>query len=139
MTDTLLRRARPAALLVALFALAGCADSDAGEVSGTVTVDGQTPAEGSSITFVPNGGKSSGGGSTIQNGKYAVKLPVGSYKVEIRVPRPLKAAKTAPAAGPGPGGPANIEESLPAKYNDKTDLTFEMKAGRNEKNWELTR
>lgn len=130
----------PAALVAALLALAGCAGADTGEVTGTVTVDGQTPADGSSITFLPTG-KTAGGGGPIQGGKYAVTLPVGSYKVEIRVPRPIaRGAKAAPTDGPGPGGPADIEESLPAKYNDKTELTFDVKPGRNpDKNWELKR
>ena len=127
-----------AALACALLALVGCGGTSTGEVSGTISVDGQVPAEGSSITFVPDGGKSSGGGSLIKDGKYAVNLPPGNYKVEIRVPKP-KAGKAAPTAGPGPGGTGLIEESLPAKYNDKTELTFEVKAGKNEKNWELTK
>lgn len=148
MTDApkaLARRAAAGFALAALLALAGCGGSATGDVSGTVTVDGKTPAEGSSITFVPaEGTKSAGGGQLIENGKYAVKLPTGKYKVEIRAPRSLKGAKAAPAGdgpqpgGPGPGGPANIEESLPAKYNDKTELTFEVNAGANEKNWDLT-
>ena len=48
-----------AGLLAALLPLAGCGgDSQVGEVTGTVTVDGQTPPPGSSITFVPTDGKS---------------------------------------------------------------------------------
>jgi hypothetical protein len=136
------RAGRAAALLLALAALAGCGGDGEGAVSGTVTVDSQTPAEGSSITFMPAGGKSSGGGAVIKDGKYAVRLPAGSYKVEIRVPRPLgKAPKKPQGEGPGRegrGGPANIEESLPAKFNDKTELTFDVKPGKNEKNWELS-
>ena len=113
-----------------------------GEVGGTVSVDGRPPAEGSSITFIPTDGKGSGGGSSIKDGKYAVTLTAGDYKVEIRVPEPVgaaKGAKGAKAEGPGPGGPANIKESLPAKYNDRTELTLAVKAGKNEKNWELTK
>jgi len=126
-------------LATAVLAFAGCGGPATGEVSGTVTVDGQPPAEGSSITFVPTGdNKSPGGGSGLNNGKYAVTLTTGNYKVEIRVPRPLKAAGKPRTEGPGPSGPANIEESLPAKYNDKTELTFEVKSGKNEKNWDLT-
>src|SRR5438552_7101781 len=71
---------RAAGLLVALLALAGCdSGSKMGDVAGTVTVDGQTPAAGSSITFIPTDGKSGGGGDTIKDGKYAAKLPAGVY------------------------------------------------------------
>jgi hypothetical protein len=133
------RRAAGAVALAAVLALAGCnSDSASGEVTGTVTVNGETPPVGSSINFVPTGAGSSGGGGGITDGKYAVKLPVGNYKVEIRVPRPVKAGKVI-KAGPGPGAGVEIEESLPAKYNEKTELTFEVKPGKNEKNWELKR
>jgi hypothetical protein len=136
---TLGRRAAGTLALTALLALAGCGGPATGEVTGTVTVDGQTPADGSSITFVPaEGGKSAGGGAPITGGKYAVTIPTGKYKVEIRAPRPIRAGKAKATEGPGPGGPANIEESLPAKYNDKSELTFEVQSGKNEKNWELS-
>jgi hypothetical protein len=121
-----------AALLTALALAAGCDNGPAtGEVTGTVTVDGQTPAAGSSIRFVPADGKSPTAGATIEGGTYTAKVPVGTAKVEIRVPRVKEKFK-----GDGPGGD-RIEESLPAKYNEKTELTFEVKPGKNEKNWEV--
>ncbi len=125
-----------AALVVAL--LTGCdSGPKMGDVSGTVSVDGQVPAVGSSITFVPTDGKSGGGGGAIADGRYAAKLAVGTYKVQIRVPRSVGKAPRA-REGPGPGGVANIEESLPTKYNDQTELTFDVKPGANEKNWALS-
>jgi hypothetical protein len=121
-----------AALLIALALVTGCDSGPAtGEVTGTVTVDGQTPAEGSSISFVPTDGKSPTAGATIEGGKYTAKVPVGTAKVEIRIPRIKEKYK-----GDGPGGD-RIEESLPAKYHEKTELTLEVKRGRNEKNWEV--
>jgi hypothetical protein len=126
-----------AGLLAALLAVAGCGGSKSAEVTGTVTVDGQVPAEGSSITFIPTDGKSRSAGALIEGGKYTARdVPVGTAKVEIRVPRPA-GRPGKPQAGPGPGGDI-IEESLPAKYNDKTELTFDVKSGRNEKNWDLS-
>lgn len=131
------RAAWPAGLLVALAALAGCdSGPKTGEVTGTVTVDDQVPPDGSSITFIPTDGKSPSAGATLDKGKYTARVSVGPAKVEIRAPRSIKAAK-ARTEGPGPGGPANIEESLPARYNDKTELTFDVQSGRNEKNWDL--
>src|SRR5262245_33920581 len=125
-----------AGLLAAVLALAGCGGgSKVGEVSGTVTVDGQTPAAGSSISFVPEGGKAPSAGAVIEGGKYTARVPVGTAKVEIRVPRPVTLPK-GEAAGPGPGGD-RIEESLPARFNDETELTYEVKPGRQEKNWDL--
>src|SRR5262245_5215809 len=125
-----------ASLLGALLALAGCTGgSKTGVVSGAVTVDGQTPAAGSSISFFPSDGKAATAGALLEDGKYTVRVPVGTAKVEIRVPRAVSGAK-GEAAGPGPGGD-RIEESLPARYNDNTELTYEVKPGRQEKNWEL--
>jgi hypothetical protein len=125
-----------AALAVLVFV--GCGDDGpaTGEVTGTVKVNGQTPAAGSSINFIPVDGKSPTAGGLIEDGKYTVRAPVGTAKVEIRVPRPV----TRPGRkieGPGPGGDV-IEESLPARYNDRTELTFEVKKGKNEKDWDLT-
>lgn len=132
---------RIAAFAVGLLAVAGCSDGPAtGTVTGTVSVDGGgVPAEGSSINFVPADGKSPTAGAQIVNGKYSVTVPVGNAKVEIRVPRPLggKAKPAAPKAGPGAGAGGYIEESLPAEYNDATTLTFDVKAGSQEKNWDV--
>jgi hypothetical protein len=62
----------------------------------------------------------------IEGGKYAAKdVPVGPAKVEIRVPDLKKE------------GGRGFPEALPAKYNDQTELTFEIKPGKNEKNWDI--
>jgi hypothetical protein len=104
------------------------------EVTGTVTVDNQPPPEGSSITFIPADGKQSPG-TMIQGGKYTVRdVPVGVATVEIRVPKLADPEKEQAKSGPGRG----VEELLPAKYNDQSELRFEVKPGRNEKNWDLS-
>jgi hypothetical protein len=123
--------------LVMLTLAAGCGDgSGTGEVAGTVKVNGQVPPPGSSITFIPADGKAQTAGALIEDGRYAVRVPVGTARVEIRVPR--AAGRTAPKVeGPESDG-GLVEESLPARYNDQTELTFEVKKGSNEKNWDLT-
>jgi len=127
--------------LVALAAPVGCgSNSNVGVVSGKVTVDGQIPAAGSSITFIPSDGKSQTAGDLIENGFYSAEVSLGKSKVEIRVPRPAKGAM-APKAGPGsegPGGAGLIEESLPAKFNDATELVIDVKPGKNAKDWDLS-
>lgn len=131
------RRIGAFGLLAALVALAGCQDGPAtGEVAGVVKVNGEIPPPGSSITFIPADGKSPSAGATLQDGRYTAQVPVGLSKVEIRVPRPIKKGGKIDE-GPGPGGDY-IEESLPEKYNDKTELTLDVKRGKNEKNWELS-
>jgi len=125
--------------VLAVLALApGCGDGPAmGEVSGTIKVDGQVPAEGSSITFIPTDGKSPTAGAVLgKDGSYQVRVPVGKVRIEIRVPRPM-AKRAAKAQGPGAEG-GWIEESLPAKYNDQSELTFEVKSGKNQKDWDVS-
>jgi len=128
----------PCAAALTVLALVGCGDDGpaTGEVTGTVKVNGQVPAAGSSINFIPADGKSPTAGALIQDGKYTVRVPVGTAKVEIRVPRPV-ARSGRKAEGPGPGGDV-IEESLPPRYHDQTELTFEVRKGKNEKDWDLT-
>ncbi len=131
-----------AALWLASGLIAGCSSSqNEGEVSGAVLVDGKPPAAGSSITFIPTDGASPTAGAVIENGTYRAMVPVGVVKVEIRAPRPARqqgqaVAKQGPGAE-GPGGGGIIEESLPAKYNDASELTLEVKPGKNPKDWNL--
>jgi hypothetical protein len=122
-----------AALLVA----AGCADGPAtGDVSGTVTINGQPPPPGASITFIPADGSSPTAGATIENGRYAAKVPVGRNKVQIRAPRAT--AKKAAGQGGYTADGEIVEESLPDKYHDKTELTLDVVAGTTVKDWELS-
>jgi len=139
---TKIRRSLWTVLSLAVLTATGCGSGPAiGEVSGAVTVDGQTPAEGSSITFIPIDGKSPTAGDLIEAGQYSAEVPIGTSKVEVRVPRPATRA-AASTAGPGSGGPGGgrglIQESLPAKYNDATELTIDVKPGNNAKDWVLS-
>jgi hypothetical protein len=136
-TTTTRRLGGTAVLLTCLALVAGCSgESATGEVTGTVTVDGKIPAEGSSITFFPMDGKSPSAGDRLdKDGKYDVKVAVGMAKVEIRVPRPVTRPK---AAKDGPGAQGDlVEESLPAKYNDQSELRLDVHSGKNPKDFEL--
>ena len=127
---------RAAALAALLTALVGCAADNMADVSGTVSVDG-APAERGSITFIPTDGKSPTAGAEIKGGKYAARVPLGTSKVQIRVPRVVNKKKLYNT----PDSPIQdvLAEVLPAKFNDKTELTFDVKSGANEKNWELAK
>ena len=128
----------PAAGLLAagMVAVAGCgADDGTADVSGTVSFEGK-PIENGSINFIATDGKGTGGG-VIKDGKYAAtKVPVGPAKVQIsgsKVVGKKKAYNT-------PDSPMQdiTAEMLPKKYNEQTELTFEVKPGKNEKNFELS-
>ncbi len=130
-----MRLARRVAGLCLVYALAGCAKDDTAEVWGVVTVDG-APAEKGSISFFSVDGKSPTTGTEIKDGgKYSAKVPLGNAKVEIRVPKVVGKKKLYPT----PESPEQdvMAESLPAKYNTKSELTYEAKPGRHEQNWDL--
>ncbi len=127
---------RVAALAAALAILAGCGgDAEMADVSGTVSVDG-TPAAKGSVAFIPADGKGPTAGCEIVNGQYSAKVPLGTAKVQIRVPKVIGKRKLYNT----PDSPVQetLAEVLPAKYHNKTELTFDVKPGKNEKNWELT-
>ena len=132
-----------AGVLAALLTAAGCGEPGTGEVTGAVTVDGQPAPTGSSINFVSTDGKSAGAGATITDGKYtATKVPVGAAKVQIRVPKFAAGKPKAAKGGPGPGGPDGgqivVGDALPDKFNNQTELTYDVKPGHQEKNWDLS-
>lgn len=114
----------------------GCGpESKMTSVSGTVSVDGK-PAEKGSISFIPVDGMTSTTGAVIENGKYKSEAPLGESKVEIRVPKVVGKKKLYDT----PDSPVQevLEEVLPAKYNEATELRFVGERGNNEKNWDLS-
>jgi hypothetical protein len=122
------------ALLVVLLVLAGCGDASMGEVTGTVKVDGEPIPEGA-ILFSPENGKGQTAGDKIANGHYDAKVPVGAMKVSISKLKFLRKKKLYNRPG-SPEYTQNIE-GLPAKYNEKTELRYDVKPGVNQKDWDL--
>jgi len=128
--------------ITSTFLLTGCQQgAPMGEVSGTVTIDGEAPPTGSSITFMPeDGGKSTAGALINEDGSYKVSVPVGKTKVEIRASREMQ-RRGPQREGPGAEGPGSsglIVEILPPKYNNRTELTYDVTEGEQVKDWELT-
>jgi hypothetical protein len=123
-------------LLAALVVAAGCNNQDPnrGEVTGLVTVNGQ-PAASGAVAFSPVDGQSPTSGGKIVNGEYSVKASIGTVKVAIRVPKVVGQRKLYNT----PDSPIQplMEETLPPEYNDRTTLTFDVKPGVNEHNFDL--
>jgi hypothetical protein len=121
-------------LLVAVLLIAGCSGDGLCTVAGSVTVDGQ-PAQTGSIAFFPVDGKSQTTGATIKAGRYTARVPPGLARVQIRVPKVVGQVKLYNT----PDSPYQdkMEETLPERYNNKTELRLEVKPGRNQKDWEL--
>ena len=124
-----------ASLLTALLVVGGCGDGDVAVVSGAVKVDG-APLKQGFITFVPADGKTATSGGAITDGRYSVKVPVGSMKVSVSASKVVGRKKLYDT----PNSPEQdvTQESLPARYNGQTELKLDVKAGTNPKDWDLT-
>lgn len=119
-------------LLAALF-IAGCAPA-AVTLSGKVTVNGQ-PLEKGIIDFAPLDKAPISPSAEIVNGQYQLKLAPGKKQVSISAP--VVTDRRPEHNGPGALMVEITAESIPAKYNAKTELTIEVTAATTNKDWEL--
>jgi hypothetical protein len=118
---------------------AGCGGDGRSRVSGFVKHQGK-PLKAGVISFIEVGAIAPSGGSAIQDGKYEVPaeagIKPGKYSVSISAPE-NKSKAALEEAMPGMSGPPP-KETLPAKYNSKTELGAEVKAGaKNEFDFDL--
>ena len=121
-------------LLILSFSLIGCSDSTVGSVAGNVLIDGQPPKRGA-IAFFSTDGKSRQVGCDILDGKYTAQVPVGISRVEISVSKITGQKKIYDT----PDSPVQdiMEEVLPPKYNEASELTVDVKSGKNDVNFDL--
>jgi hypothetical protein len=110
-------------LMCVVPALTGCGPSEFETVTGAVTFDGQ-PLPTGDIIFQPADPKYGPDAGKIINGKFTLQVRPGSRKVVIRAARMVPGKK-------GPMGEDAHEDYIPAKYNDDTTLTAEVKPGGN--------
>ncbi|MBN9122972.1 MAG: hypothetical protein J0I06_28180 [Planctomycetes bacterium] len=118
-------------------ALAGCSGGgpDPATVSGAVKVNGAPVANGT-IAFAPADGTGAPATGDIKNGRYEVRTTAGKKVVQVSVP--VVSGKHKAHVGPDAPWVEVTSESLPDKYHSKSELTFEVKAGSNTKDWDLT-
>jgi hypothetical protein len=111
--------------------VAGCGPAMS-TVSGNVTVDGK-PLEKGAISYVPADNQGSPVTVDVAGGKYELQILAGKKMVQISAPF-LKEKKK---RYEGPDAPYDefFDESLPAKYNSETTLTFDVQPGKNTKDW----
>lgn len=123
------------AIVSALSLCLGCTEPTIGVVTGAVTVDG-SPAKSGSIAFFPVDGKSSTAGAEIIDGQYTAEVAPGASRIEIRVPKVVGEKKLYDT----PDSPLKplLAESLPARYNDASELTLDVQLGENQKDFALT-
>lgn len=122
---------------IAIFScFVGCGpESNVAKISGKISVGGK-PAEKGSISFVPVSGIGPTAGTEIKDGKYTSEAAIGECKVEVRIPKVVGKKKLYDT----PDSPEQeiMEEVLPAKFNEATELRVEIKKGENTKDFDLT-
>lgn len=113
--------------LGAICVVSGCGSSNLGTVSGTVTLDGQ-PLADALVSFYPEDGRPSTG-TTDSSGNYTLSFTptedgalIGNHIVRITV---------AQVEGEQEPGAPKTKETIPEKYNAKSELKFEVKSGSN--------
>jgi hypothetical protein len=114
---------------------AGCSQGPAtGTVNGEVTLDGK-PLPTGHLQFVPLDGQGQTGGTLIADGKFSAQVPVAKMKVEIHANKVIGKRK----AYDTPESPweEEVAELLPPKYNFKSDLTLDVKRGKQEVKYDL--
>jgi hypothetical protein len=134
-------RARLCAFVVGILGLAGCNSSSGNAFSGEVYYNGQPVAEGVIYfdpTDPPNNRPTAG---PIRAGKFNIPasdgLMAGRYRVRITAIDPATKPSGSQTDADGvPIGPA-VKELIPAKYNTKSELAFEVKSGTNEHKFDL--
>jgi len=112
----------------------GCSQGPAtGTVTGEVTVDGKPLPKGH-LEFMPLDGQGQTGGMIITDGKFSGQVPVAKMRVKIHGHKVVKGTYQAYAGAPPED---DIVEGLPAKYNDKSDITLDVKRGTQEVKYKL--
>lgn len=124
-----------AVFLLGVGLVVGCGGPKSGDVSGIVTYDGK-PIEHGSISFVPADGRGTGGGAAIKDGKYeATKISLGSMKVVINGAKVTGKKKM--YDDPKAEWVQTSEEYVPKKYNDSTELRYDVQSGPQTKDFDL--
>lgn len=114
----------------------GGGDPDVVSVTGTVTMDGQ-PLPNATVVFISGQGRPSGA-ITDENGQYELNYTgdqkgarIGTNRVQITTAQgPSETMEGEPVAA--------VPETVPKKYNDQSELEFEVTAdGENVANFDL--
>jgi hypothetical protein len=130
------------ALTVGVTSLAGCGSAgdqpELGQVTGTITLDGQ-PLKGIAVVFYPDNGRPARG-STNAEGKYELRYirdtkgtKIGHNRVEVAPNEegeddfPDAQGEEATVKPKAKGG----KPQIPARYNSKSELEADVKPGEN--------
>jgi hypothetical protein len=126
-------------------AVVGCSkggkDEGTALVTGKVTYNGQS-VDGATVTFVSDAGGAPGGGRTLPDGTFTLRVKPGTYAAVVTktdIPVNTQAESMEEAAARADKPPEQPKELIPAKYRDAaaSPLKFEVKAS-GENKFELT-
>jgi hypothetical protein len=120
--------------VVLVVGVAACAADKQAEVKGLVTFNGK-PLERGAITFTPADGQAPVTGGSIDQGRYATRVYLGTMKVAISGAK-IVGQKKLYDDPKSPVRPVTAE-LLPPQYNEETELQFDVVPGSNEKNFDL--
>jgi hypothetical protein len=130
--------------IVLLLAIsAGCQNSsDAIDLSGLVTLDGERLAEGI-ISFSPSGSDKSGPQSAtvetkIADGTYRVSVPRGDKVVSVEAHVPIEGSRALPDDYPGARSTPIAKQIVPAKYNLNSELRYTAETSSSSVDFRLT-
>ncbi len=112
---------------------AGCGDGKA-KLKGRVTLDGE-PLTAGAVLLVRTDGELVREGGVITNGAFTTTLPPGKYRVEINA-RKVVGKEIAESAGQKAEIDVTVE-LIPEWYNEKSELTADVRAGVNEITFDL--
>ena len=115
---------------------AGCGPTDPRvKVEGSVTLDGQSLAEGQ-VIFVPDDRARGAEGAAIAAGRFVIRVHPGSHRVEIV--SILREERPVPAGGLPEQG-ITFRNLVPSRYNEQSTLTADVTpAGPNRADFALT-
>lgn len=120
--------------LLATVVCSGCSEQR-GTVSGQVTLNGQPLDKGMIVFNSLDPGSQASASADIVNGRYTLETTAGQKQVQITAP--IVTGTRPEYAGPGAPVVEITEERLPARYHSASELTFEIKPGKNDKDWPL--
>jgi hypothetical protein len=118
-----------AALALALSVVSCSSESTLIPIGGSVTLDG-TPLPDGDILFTPANFQFGSEAAKIKDGAYQVALRPGQSKVQIRASRPVPGKK-------GPMGEQLIEDYIPPKYNDQSNLSIDVSSSQRKHDFQL--
>lgn len=121
--------------LAVLLPVLGCGgSSEVSSVEGVVTLDGE-PVPEATVEFTPVGEGRPSTGRTDESGHY--ELAYSATEMGAKIGEHTVKITTGGMKADESGNLVEVEETIPARYNEQTELTVEVTPGSNTLDFEL--